>query len=1518
MRYISSTNWFDFIRLDGYGFETFAGGLASLSPDDDLSPIVDLTSLQLPSSLTDGGNPIGLNGNDETNGATLAQDTILIGGIDTIGDQDEFDITLTDGVQYRLSVEGISLTQGTFTLEDSAGNVVGTATLVGAYGGYAQRADLVFTAPTGGSATDTYTIVVASNTLADTGSYAVSFVEDASPIAISGTDTIAGNVSTTASVAVGDVFTGELNSDADSDWIAVTVTEGQWYEVNLSGIGGESNVGDPFLRIYDENGDLVTSNDDELAGVITYSQATFQATYSGTYYIEADAFSGASAATQSGHYAVQVDTTTAPLLVDSIASGVLQTGTVIDVYLAGNGEAFNVPSGETWTSLGWDANATTAARAALDVFEFYTNFTFNIVGTAAAADWVLSTFDEAPVDGSVLLGQMFFPSAGTQYAQFNSNSAASWTAGGLAVGGAAFTTLLHEFGHGMGLGHPHDTGGGSDILAGVSGSSSTGLFDLNQGVFSVMSYNDGWSAGPNGGPTSSSFGWSGGLGALDIAALQQMYGAGPSTNTGATSYALSSANASGTYYSAIWDTGGTDEITYSGSAAATIDLREATLQYDAGGGGYVSYVAGILGGLTIANGVVIENASGGSGNDTITGNAASNVLTGNGGNDTVDGGAGVDYFALSGNSLSDYSVTDNGDGTFTVVHNGAGSDGTDTLSNIEFLRINGTDHAIATAGPSFTENADIYTAGPGDDILNALGGNDEVHGGAGNDTIDGGSGADDLFGDADNDILIGSTGSDDLDGGSGTDTASFEGAGAGVVANLLTGVGTSGDAAGDTYVAIENLTGSGFADTLTGSSGNNFLFGGNGSDILRGQPGTDTLEGGAGGDVLHGGSGTDTASYLSSGAGVVVNLGTGTGAGGDAAGDTYTSIENLSGSTHTDRLTGDAGANRLRGQSGDDRLEGGAGADELHGGSGTDTAFYLASSAGIVVNLATGMGSGGDAAGDTLIAIENITGSVFTDTLTGNSGSNTLRGLSGNDVIEGGAGGDEIHGGSGVDTAFYLGSSAGVTVSLATGTGSSGDAAGDTLIAIENITGSVQGDTLTGNAGTNRLRGLSGNDTLEGGAGGDELHGGSGTDTVSFAGASAGIAASLFHGTGTSGDAAGDTYIAIENLTGSGFNDTLSGSSGNNVLFGGGGSDILRGQPGNDTLEGGAGGDVIHGGSGTDTAYYLSSGSAVTANLLTGVGTSGDAAGDTFISVENISGSTHDDTLTGNAGANRLRGQSGNDTLEGGAGGDDLHGGSGTDTVTFAGASAGVVASLHNGTGTSGDANGDTYTAIENLTGSGFTDTLTGNSGANLLIGGAGNDFLRGSAGNDTLDGGIGDDELNGGSGSDIFIYRAGSGNDTVVNFSNNADTLDFSSFGFASVAAAQANATQVGSDVVYDFGGGDTLTVEGRTIAELDDDIIISGGPGAKTSQGDTIKGQALVDDAIIFADTRAVPVFSSDDDLLLPLTRSDVNDGLFADKTQQTTISPLVDEFSLDDELGISFENGVLTIASEPDWGF
>jgi hypothetical protein len=226
--------------------------------------------------------------------------------------------------------------------------------------------------------------------------------------------------------------------------------------------------------------------------------------------------------------------------------------------------------------------------------------------------------------------------------------------GSLQQGGYSFAVVLHEFGHAHGLAHPHDTGGGSEIMLGVTSSTgSYGVYDLNQGVYTVMSYNDGWVRHPDGESPSNSYGWSGSLSAFDIAQLQSRYGV-HAANTGDTVYALDGVNAPGTYYQTIWDTGGTDTIAFSGTAAAQIDLLAATLDYSPTGGGVVSFVDGIFGGYTIANGVVIENATGGSGNDALLGNAAANVLTGNagddfllgrGGNDRLIGGDGIDRIA---------------------------------------------------------------------------------------------------------------------------------------------------------------------------------------------------------------------------------------------------------------------------------------------------------------------------------------------------------------------------------------------------------------------------------------------------------------------------------------------------------------------------------------------------------------------------------------------------------------------------------------------------------------------------------------------------------------------------------------------------------------------------------------------------------------------------------------------------------------------------------------------------------
>src|SRR4029078_4649594 len=149
------------------------------------------------------------------------------------------------------------------------------------------------------------------------------------------------------------------------------------------------------------------------------------------------------------------------------------------------------------------------------------------------------------------------------------------------------------------------------------------------------------------------------------------------------------------------------------------------------------------------------------------------------------------------------------------------------------------------------------------------------------------------------------------------------------------------------------------------------------ANTLIGNAGDDTLQGGAGADSLDGGAGTaDFADYSCSSAGVTVNLSTGSGSGGDAAGDTITGIEGLFGSAFADVLTGDGNANTLIGNAGDDTLQGGAGADRLDGGAGTDLADYTNSAAAVTVNLCAGVGTGGDAVGDVFLSIAGLIGSA--------------------------------------------------------------------------------------------------------------------------------------------------------------------------------------------------------------------------------------------------------------------------------------------------------------------------------------------------------------------------------------------------------------------------------------------------------------------------------------------------------------------------------------------------------------
>jgi Ca2+-binding RTX toxin-like protein len=339
-----------------------------------------------------------------------------------------------------------------------------------------------------------------------------------------------------------------------------------------------------------------------------------------------------------------------------------------------------------------------------------------------------------------------------------------------------------------------------------------------------------------------------------------------------------------------------------------------------------------------------------------------------------------------------------------------------------------------------------------------------------------------------------------------------------------------GEAAGDSYDSIEGLHGSAHNDVLTGSStgndlyghsGNDDLFGLDGADYLSGGTGNDNLTGGVGADGLDGGAGFDLASYHTAGGAVVANLSNAGWNSGEAAGDVYTSIEGLGGSGYSDHLTGNAGNNDLYGWSGDDQLFGLDGIDRLFGHTGSDN-------------------------------------------------------------LVGGWGADTLDGGDGYDYAGYFTATSGVVADLLDAWRNTGEAAGDSYIAIEGIGGSAYNDELLGSHGGNELYGNGGGDTLEGRGGADLLHGGAGYDYASYFSSADAVTANLSESWRNTGEATGDRYVSIEALHGSQYGDVLTGNQDGNSLYGHSGNDQLRGLNGRDWMVGGGGDDLLSGGNDSD------------------------------------------------------------------------------------------------------------------------------------------------------------------------------------------------------------------------------------------------------------------------------------------------------------------------------------------------
>lgn len=591
-------------------------------------------------------------------------------------------------------------------------------------------------------------------------------------------------------------------------------------------------------------------------------------------------------------------------------------------------------------------------------------------------------------------------------------------------------------------------------------------------------------------------------------------------------------------------------------------------------------------------------------------------------------------------------------------------------------------------------------------------------------------------------------------------TTSNDGAGRGVQAQILdprtAAVSVSGTSSKDQYV------GTIFADTLGGAGDD---------DKLWGDDGDDTLSGGAGADLLDGGEGVDLVSFETAQSGVTASLMTPAENAGDAAGDTYVSIENLTGSAYDDKLIGNALSNTLTGANGNDTLDGGAGADVLKGGLGNDT--YIIDEVGDVVDETGGGGR------DTIVTpfnttlaagsdIENLTaapgfdpinltGNEIDNVLTGNSGSNILVGNDGKDTLDGGGGIDQLDGGIGDDT--YMVDDPADAITDADGT--------DLVIASSNFTLGTDMENLTAAAGTAALV-----------------------------------------------------------LTGNAKANEITGNAGANTLVGDGGSDALAGHDGDDVLNGGEGADLLDGGTGSDAASYAGAAAGVTANLKNGAQNTGHAAGDVYMSVENLIGSGHADTLIGDDGANNIAGGGGDDLLDGGAGADLLSGGAGDDTYVVD--DAGDVLEEADGEGSDSVLTGVSYTLgagafIEKLQAAAGTTPikLTGNGIGNEIIGNAGANVLTGGGGSDVLDGGGGlDVAVFSGLKADYTITKNADGTFTIADMQMARDGSDL----LKNIRYAQFN------DEIVDLLAAPTVTAPILAIAASD--AVKSEGSGGQWTE--------------------------------------------------------------------------------------
>lgn len=835
------------------------------------------------------------------------------------------------------------------------------------------------------------------------------------------------------------------------------------------------------------------------------------------------------------------------------------------------------------------------------------------------------------------------------------------------------------------------------------------------------------------------------------------------------------------------------------------------------------------------------SATGADGDNKLSGalNTAANRLEGGLGNDTYTVGAGDMVAELVGQG-TDLLIVAGATGAvvrleeFPNVENlrlQAGSSVTDAQGTAEANILTGNSAANHLAGlagsdtisDQYPEDFTFYSSvspeadndtlegGEGDDILYSYGGIDVMHGGAGDDQLTlAYSGRTTIvklgLGDGHDVLSTQAAAAVTVEFGSGIlprDVQLQQQADPLVVAlsdgssvtlansNLLTLRFADGTTIEPAQVSIMLLS----DDRTTATAGADVLFGTGGLDTISGLAGDDAVFAGDGDDVLLGGDGNDT-------------------------------------------LYGGSGSDLLEGGLGDDRLLGGADADTLVGGGGSDV---LAAGAGADVYRFT-RGSGQDSADDTfsggaspaaddgaLDVVEMDVGVLPTDVavyrqVNGTTASalvlaitNTADRLSlEHAYAANGVGAIEL-------VRFVNGTQWDLPTLKSKIAGEVGYEGNDTLVA------PITSARLEGRGGNDSMTGSSGADTLDGGTGNDTMMGLAGNDTYWVDSLYDVVVEASRGGTDTVITTVDNYVLAaqVEALQMAAGTDPL-GATGN-VL-----DNTMLGNAGNNRLDGGGGTDSMSGGQGDDFYIVNSTGDTVTELVDEGMDTIESSITWTLgLNVENLTltgqsaingtGNELNNALIGNSAKNVLNGSAGNDRLDGGVGADAMTGGLGDDVYVVDDALDTTVEAASGGVDTVESSITWTLSAeVEQLLLTGTSATNgTGNALDNRITGNAQANTLTGNAGNDTLDGAGGNDTLVGGGAADTFVFAAGSGTDTISDFSvaegdrvQIALAVNGSAIVDAATALGAAHAS--GANVTIDLGGGNSITLIGVTLTEL------------------------------------------------------------------------------------------------------